>query len=183
MSKFREVWEYRTITEVLLSLRKEKIDEETRHLAIGAGIVLGSKKAYQKQPHYFANQIRDQAEEAGLIAQEIETLANGKVMKERLEEIAALAETERVKNSWRRPFYIMKENQPYEAESLRRMGEHLEKRFSSPGNRRRFRQFREELRRKQPGNLAYQVLKGNRLLEERFQIVRYLTELFGERLY
>ncbi len=179
MSRFKEVWEYKSITEVIQKLGR--LDEERRYMAIGAGVVLGSKQAYDKQPHYYADQIRDQAEEAGLIAEKIEELSANQAVPKALKEIASL-EGKSEKSSWSRPYFILRETQPYDAEKLAALGAYLEKRVLSLGSQERLKKFRTRLKHKNK-DLEYQICRSNWLMEEKCQLTGYLIDLFGREHY
>lgn len=182
----RQPWEYDTITEVIYALKNGVPEEQTRHLMIGAGIVMGSRRAYEEQnaagkKGYWANQITDQAAEAGLIAEDIMRLSlNGDFPSGHLEEIASLKEG-RVKERWSRPYGIIRTEQPYSSESLQRLGEYIEYRFSSQPNQQRLRELRQASAQQDREEIHYQKLKSKTLLEEKKSLTKYLIELCGRK--
>lgn len=184
MGTLQQVWEYKTITEVVYSLEKMTTDERIRHLIIGAGIVLGSKKAYETQQQrrgYWANAIRDQAEEAGLIAEEIKRLsANGAVPPYTLEQIHSFHTAQREHYSWMRPYGIIKTVQPFGKEALQRIGEHVEHRLHG-SNEYYHREFVAALSSGTLDEISSQRRKGYRLLDEKEYLTKFLIELFGTK--
>lgn len=204
MTKDKEIWEYPTITEVVYKLVKEEIDEEKRHLAIGVGVVLGAREAHKWQNRegtkgYWANAIRDQSEEAGLIAENISQIVgvDGETLDGLVREVERGGEMRggRINRSWARPYGIVGK-QAYSEEGLEKLGAYLEKRFQVKSNQRDFKEFKNKMRRlsekvelkkgfekseafmNQRLEVGRQIEKGKRLLEEKGLLTRYLIEFY-----
>lgn len=188
----KQPWEYDTITEVIHKLKKRVPEEQTRYLMIGAGIVRGSWMAYEEQDAagkkgYWANQITDQAAEAGLIAENIkEFSANGNFPSGYLEEIEDLREV-RIRESWSRPYGIIRTEQPYSSENLQKLGEHIERCFSNKSSRQRLQKSRQisalqdkalQDKKENKERIYYQRLKSKLLVEEESILTKHLIELY-----
>ena len=149
MAKDKDIWEYPTITEVVYGLVKEGVDEEKRHLAIGVGVVLGAREAHKWQNRegnkgYWANAIRDQSEETGVIAESISQIVSvdGKTLDGLVKKVEQGGEDRggRVNRSWARPYGVVGKR-AYSEEGLEKLGAYLEGRFQVKGNQRDFKEL------------------------------------------
>lgn len=206
--------EYPTITEIILGL--EGLEEEKKYLAIGAGVFLGSKKAYERQNgrqgvSYLENRIVDQAEEAGMMGEEILCLIRmGEREWERtvseIEKEESGRDLKRASERWTRPYFIIGTRR-YDKEKLRELGEYLEGRMKGRKigginigeNRNKHLEYKRlieelELVRREAEKGGYgeepfrekvgieiKRTKAKRLLEENSSLTRYLIEFYGRR--
>jgi hypothetical protein len=179
MAERRQVWQYPIITEVISELVKSDIEDDEKYLIVGAGVILGSRRAYEEQNKegrmgYDANGLVDQAEEAGIIAEEIKKMGD-EMTRGTLEGVLRMRTVRKQRHRWDRPYWIIEEKQPYEEKSIRELGKYIALKFCGESRANTFQRLDWEDERLFLRRISMVQMKEND------KLMNYLIEYFTPR--